>query len=111
MKPIKFLDQPTPCRKCGLPCITVKIGGRMPMHPSCDPRYWTGYGEPQTDAEFVETVHMIAEVLGPLVLDAPPPPARPHDLGPCRRCRARTRAYGPWSHPLCPDCQKGTTRP
>ena len=75
MKPIKWLDEPVPCRRCGLPCITVKVGGRMPMHPSCDPRYWLADTVPEP-AEVSEAIYVLADALGPLTRNPPAPPVR-----------------------------------
>lgn len=109
---LKFYDEPQPCRKCGEPCLTVKLGGRTPLHLACDHR----------DALRVLDLHQVAELVadiaeifavtpwgwpaGPLVINPPIPPPRPYEMGPCRRCQRQTRLYGDFGRPLCNECEE-----
>lgn len=103
MKPIKFLHEPEACRKCGTPTVTLKVGGRTPLHVMCDTR-----PVPDMDArEFVdEVLTVLANVLGPVTMNPTTPQIRPKDIGFCVTCRRPTRRYGPWATPLCPHCRE-----
>lgn len=97
---IQFLDEPEPCRECGEPCLTRTIGGKVPMHISCDNR--TDKREP---ADLAKAIVALVEAFPMVRMDPPAPPVRPRDVGPCTRCRLPTRRYGDYGGALCPGCQ------
>jgi hypothetical protein len=106
MEPVTFLPGPQPCAVCGQPTVTRKTGKRMrqPLHPGCDRR-----PVPALELyELVEVLTTLSNALGPLHLDAPPPPARPDQIGPCTRCRRPCRRYGEHAVTLCHRCDERT---
>jgi len=101
-KPLVFLDQPEKCRKCKQWCWTRKVGGKIPLHPSCDTRPEMLSDDPVIAVEALTTV---ARIFGPLAIATPPPPL-PSEFGPCARCQHQCRRYGVWGDVFCPDCRK-----
>lgn len=105
--PVKFLDEPQPCVKCGLPTVTRKVGkgARQPMHVSCDNR---PNGE-LSSTQLVDVLANLANALGPVRVVGPPPP-QPEDIGPCLRCQRPTRRYGTAGRPFCHHCDEESPR-
>lgn len=99
---IKFgvLADPKPCRGCGFPCQTTKVGGRIPMHPGCD-RLDLG------KTRMLSTIYAALKVLTTelhVEFIADPAPTE-LEMGPCGRCRKQTHRYGMCGRVLCDECQ------
>lgn len=103
---LRFLDQPAPCRRCGKPAWTRKLGGRVPLHPSCDHR---GTDEPTVE-QVVDLLADLSNLCGPLHLDPPAPPTQPEHVGPCVTCHKPTCRYGPYGRTHCYRCDEETPR-
>ena len=75
-----------------------------------------GYGRTDTDTAMILLAGILrAEIIGTEERTIPVPVAdviyawRASEEGPCARCGARTRIYGPRGNPLCADCRPLTT--
>lgn len=101
---LRFLDEWQPCRRCGLPTITKKAGGRIPLHVACDPR---AVAEEVSAEQLVDVLSMLANALGP-VRHVGPALLAPPDIGPCLRCGRSTRRYGAAGRPFCHRCDEGS---
>ena len=100
-----MLEAWAPCRRCGLPCLTTRLGGRIPMHPDCD-RY--GFPAADTEAVVAAAVELHLGLGAELVTEVPPPRTTGPDteMGPCPRCSAPIRRYGPYAEGLCRLCRR-----
>lgn len=103
--PVNFLDIPQPCRECGEPTVTKKVGPlmRQPLHLGCDKRLVTDVLEPD---ELVDVLALLSNELGPLRANPPASPARAFEIGPCVRCRRPTRRYGWHGSCYCHHCDE-----
>ena len=100
---LAFLDVPAECRRCDWPAYTKRLGGRVPMHPMCDPDAWV---DAVPLGELLDLMHLLGERFGGAVRDPPVPKALPHEIGPCMRCHRSCRRYGPFGAMFCTDCRK-----
>lgn len=106
MTALKWLAAPTPCRECGLLTETIKIGGRLPMHVSCDPRAALLPADPlaMANAMYLFGTRLDADMRRKF--SPADPEMTPEEIGPCVRCRRPTRRYGPYARLLCSYCDR-----
>jgi hypothetical protein len=111
LSPIRPDDPPAPtnCTVCGYRLDPVLVAAGEDRHPGChedDP----GTGDDHDRA--LATVRAVFR--GAAVVSDGPPDGDPISLaesGPCARCGATCRCYGPQGSPLCTACQRDHTAP